>query len=185
MANTASNVSAGKPKLTGAIWTAPKGATLPTDTTTTLDNAFKCLGYCSDDGLVNTTDLETETIKAWGGDTVLTVQTSKEDNFEFTLIEILNVEVLKFVAGSTNVTGSLSTGITVNINNKDIEERALVIDMIMRDNTAKRIVIPDCKISEFGDLTYNDEEAAGYELTVTCMPDASGNTHYEYILASA
>ena len=72
MANVASNVSAGKPKTTGAIWVAPKGSTLPTDTATALDAAFKCLGYCSDDGLTNSTDLESETIKAWGGDTVLT-----------------------------------------------------------------------------------------------------------------
>ena len=181
MANVASNVSAGKPNTTGAIWVAPKGSTLPTDTATALDVAFKCLGYCSDDGLTNTTDLESETIKAWGGDTVLTIQTSKEDRFGFTLIEVLNEDVLKFVFGSSNVSGTLSTGLTVTANNSDVEETALVIDMIMRDNTAKRIVIPDCKISEFGDLTYSDSEAVGYELTVTCMPDSSGNTHYEYI----
>jgi hypothetical protein len=181
MANVASNVSAGKPKTTGAIWVAPKGSTLPTDTATALDAAFKCLGYCSDDGLTNTTDLESETIKAWGGDTVLTIQTSKEDRFGFTLIEVLNEDVLKFVYGSTNVSGTLSTGLTVTANNADVEEVAIVIDMIMRDNAAKRIVIPDCKISEFGDLTYSDSEAVGYETTVTCMPDSSGNTHYEYI----
>ena len=185
MANTASNVSAGKPKTTGAIWAAPKGSTLPTDTATSLDAAFKCLGYCSDDGLTNSTDLESETIKAWGGDTVLTIQTSKEDKFGFTLIEVLNEDVLKFVYGSTNVTGALATGLTVTANNADVEEVALVIDMIMRDNTAKRIVIPDCKISEFGDVVYSDNEAVGYETTVTCMPDSSGNTHYEYLLASA
>jgi hypothetical protein len=181
MANVASNVSAGKPKTTGAIWVAPKGSTLPTDTATTLDAAFKCLGYCSDDGLTNSTDLESETIKAWGGDTVLTIQTSKEDRFGFTLIEILNEDVLKFVYGSTNVSGTLSTGLTVTANNADVEEVAIVIDMIMRDNTAKRIVIPDCKISEFGDVVYSDSEAVGYETTVTCMPDSSGNTHYEYL----
>jgi hypothetical protein len=181
MANVASNVSAGKPKTTGAIWVAPKGSTLPTDTATTLDAAFKCLGYCSDDGLTNSTDLESETIKAWGGDTVLTIQTSKEDRFGFTLIEILNEDVLKFVYGSTNVSGTLSTGLTVTANNADVEEFAIVIDMIMRDNTAKRIVIPDCKISEFGDVVYSDSEAVGYETTVTCMPDSSGNTHYEYL----
>lgn len=185
MANVASNVSAGKPKTTGAIWVAPKGSTLPTDTATTLDVAFKCLGYCSDDGLTNSTDLESETIKAWGGDTVLTIQTSKEDRFGFTLIEVLNEDVLKFVYGSTNVSGALSTGLTVTANNADVEEVAIVIDMIMRDNTAKRIVIPDCKISEFGDVVYSDSEAVGYETTVTCMPDSSGNTHYEYLLASA
>ena len=181
MANVASNVSAGKPKTTGAIWVAPKGSTLPTDTATTLDAAFKCLGYCSDDGLTNSTDLESETIKAWGGDTVLTIQTSKEDRFGFTLIEVLNEDVLKFVYGSTNVSGTLATGLTVTANNADVEEVAIVIDMIMRDNTAKRIVIPDCKISEFGDVVYSDSEAVGYETTVTCMPDSSGNTHYEYL----
>ena len=181
MANVASNVSAGKPKTTGAIWVAPKGSTLPTDTATTLDVAFKCLGYCSDDGLTNSTDLESETIKAWGGDTVLTIQTSKEDRFGFTLIEVLNEDVLKFVYGSTNVSGALSTGLTITANNADVEEVAIVIDMIMRDNSAKRIVIPDCKISEFGDVVYSDSEAVGYETTVTCMPDSSGNTHYEYI----
>ena len=79
------------------------------------------------------------------------------------------------------MSGTLSTGLTVTANNADVEEVAIVIDMIMRDNSAKRIVIPDCKISEFGDVVYSDSEAVGYETTVTCMPDSSGNTHYEYI----
>lgn len=180
--NTASNVSAGKPEVAGALWVAPKGTTLPTDTATTLNAAFKCLGYCSEDGLTNSTNLETETIKAWGGDTVLTIQTSKDDTFKFTLLEVLNEDVLKFVYGSSNVTGTLSTGLTIKANNSDVEEVSLVIDMIMRDNTAKRIVIPDCKISEFGDVVYSDSEAVGYETTVTCMPDDSANYHYEYLL---
>lgn len=182
MANTASNVSAGKPKTTGAIWVAPKGTTLPTDTSTALNAAFKCLGYCSDDGLINGTNLESEQIKAWGGDTVLSIQTSKDDTYKFTLIEVLNEDVLKFVYGSTNVTGALNTGLTVTANNKDVEEVSVVIDMIMRDNTAKRVVIPAGKISDIGDITYSDSDAVGYETTLTCIPDGSGNTHYEYIL---
>lgn len=181
MANTASNVSAGKPKATGAIWTAPLGTELPTDTSTSLGDAFACLGYCSDDGLTNGTNLESETIKAWGGDTVLTIQTSKEDTFGFTLIEVLNVDVLKFVYGSENVSGDLLTGISLTANNSDVEEKVIVIDMIMRDNTAKRVVIPACKISEIGDITYSDSDAVGYEVTVACTPDEDGNTHYEYI----
>ena len=180
--NTASYVSAGKPLTTGAIWAAPLGTSLPTSTTESLDGAFKCLGYCSDDGLTNGTNLESETIKAWGGDTVLTIQTSKDDTFTFTLIEVLNEDVLKFVYGSANVSGSLSTGITVKVNNADVEEKSLVIDMIMRDNTAKRIVIPSGKISSVGDIVYSDSEAVGYETTVSTSPDSSANTHYEYIL---
>lgn len=183
--NTANYVSAGKPSTSGAIWTASTNATLPTDTTTVLDDTiFTCLGYCSDDGLTNETELETEEIKAWGGDTVLTIQTSKNDKFTFKLIQTKDVDVLSFVHGSANVSGTLSTGISVKVNADEVEEQALVIDMIFRDNTAKRIVIPDCKISEIGEIKYSDEEAAGYEVTVTCMPDAAGNTHYEYLLAS-
>lgn len=180
--NVASNVSAGKPLTTGAIWVAPTGTTLPTSTTESLDGAFKCLGYCSDDGLTNSTNLESETIKAWGGDTVLTIQTSKEDTFGFTLIEVLNENVLKFIYGSGNVSGSLATGLTIEVNNDDLEEKSIVIDMIMRDNTAKRVVIPYAKISEVGDVVYSDSEAVGYETTVTTSPDTNGNTHYEYIL---
>lgn len=182
--NTASNVSAGKPLTTGAIWVAPLGTSLPTDTSTALNAAFKCLGYCSDDGLTNSTNLESETIKAWGGDSVLTIQKSKDDTFKFTLIEVLNVDVLKFVYGSTNVSGDLSTGITVNVNNADVEEKSIVIDMIMRDNTAKRVVIPAAKISDVGDITYSDSDAVGYETTVATSPDSNANTHYEYILKS-
>lgn len=179
--NTASNVSAGKPKITGAIYAAPVGTTLPTDTTTALNEAFKPLGYCSEDGLVNSTDLQSENIKAWGGDTVLSVQTSRDDTFKFTLLEILNLDVCKFVYGNDNVTGALDTGVTITVNNKEVDEAALVIDLILRNNTAKRIVIPDGKLSDLGDINYVDNDAVGYETTMTCMPDASGNTHYEYI----
>lgn len=184
MANNASNTSAGKPNVAGAIWTAPKGTTLPTDTTSPLDAAFACLGYCSEDGLTNSTNLESEVITAWGGDSVLVIQTSKDDTFSFTLLEVLNLDVLKFVYGSANVTGTLATGITVQVNNADVEERAIVIDMVMRDGTAKRMVLPSAKISEVGDITYSDSEAVGYETTVQCIPDTTGNTHYEYILKS-
>lgn len=183
--NNASNVTAGKPNVGGAIYVAPKGSTLPTTATGDLDAAFECLGYVSDSGLTNATDLETTEIKAWGGDTVLTIQTSKSDKFTFTLLEILKKAVLQFLYGSTNVTGTLDFGMAVTVNNDDVEEVAIVINMLLRDNTAKRIVIPDCKISEIGEIAYTDSEAVGYETTVTCMPDSDGNYHYEYLLKSA
>ena len=182
--NNAQNVSVGKPKIGGAIYRAPLGTTLPTTANGSLDAAFECLGYASDAGLVNNNSAESEDIKAWGGDTVLSVQTSKTDTFNFTLLESLNPEVLKTVYGNDNVTGDIDTGIRVVANSEEQEECVWVIDMVLRGGVLKRIVLPDAKVTNVDKISYVDNEAIGYNTTLSCLPDSTADqaTHYEYIL---
>lgn len=179
MANTVTNVSAGKPNASGSIyWGAlGEGLTIPTDASTALDTDFVCLGYASDDGLKNEISTE-DTIKAWGGDVVLT---TKEDKFTVKLIEVINLDVLKAVFGADNVSGTLAAGATLSVNDASQVPACWVFEMLLSKTTAKRIVIPKGVVEEIAEIEYVDDEVVGYEITIACGEDASGNTHYEYL----
>lgn len=186
--NTVSNVTAGKPKVEGAVYTALKsaGLTLPTDTDTALASGFDCVGYISEDGVKRAKEISTEAIKAWGGDTVLRTRTANDTTFTFKMIEYLKKIVQQVAYGSDNVTGDLLTGMTV----KDKpaysgEERVWVIDQIMTGNVKSRTVIPDAVVTSLGEIAYKDNEAAGYEVTLGTYPDSTGVTVYEYIKTPA
>ena len=185
MAPKVDNVSTGKPSISGGVWIADAGTTLPTDATTDLGADFTALGYVSEDGLTNSNSPESDTGKAWGGDIVITYQNEKPDTFTFTLIEAKNADVLAAVYGTDNVDGTISTGIEVTANGTEAEEHVWVFEIVMRNNTLKRIVVPAGKVTEVGDISYTDEDMVGYELTVQAFPDTDANTHYEYIVEVA
>lgn len=180
----AKNVSAAKPKITGAIHSAPLGTKLPTSVDETLDTAFKGLGYVSDSGVVNSNGPSSDKAKAWGGDVVLNFSNERPDTFKFTLIEILNEDVLKVVYKENNVKGNLAQGITIDVGNEDYENRCWVIDMLLK-GAAKRIVIPSGKITALEDIEYVDNKPVGYGLTIAAEPTSSGKYHHEYIKATS
>lgn len=183
MDNTAANVTAGKPNTAGAIYYGATTATLPTNVTGAL-TGFTGVGYISDAGVTNANSRSSESVKAWGGDTVLNTQTEKTDTFIFTMIETMNDAVLKVVHGEDNVTGTLADGLTVKVNATELDYHAWVIDMILKGGALKRIVIPYAKITEVAEIAYTDNEASGYQVTLSAEPDAQGNSHYEYIKAA-
>lgn len=179
------NVTSAKPNKAGAVFNAVLGTELPTDTTATLDSAFKNLGFVSEDGITNTNSPSCEDTKAWGGDIVMSSQTEKKDEWKLKLIEANNVNVLKVIYGSANVSGTLAEGIAVKANSNEVEASCWVIDTILKDGAKKRIVIPNGKITAIGDIAYKDKEPIGYEITINAVPDKDGNTHYEYCKTGA
>ena len=166
----ATDVTAGKHKVGGHVFRAPLGSTIPTDAVTALASAFIDMGYISEDGVANSNTPESA------------VQTSKDDTFKLKFISAENIEVQKMVYGSTNVTGTISgtNGLAVTANAKELEDYIYVIEMLANGNVAHRVVIPAAKPSEIGDIVYKDDEVVGYDVTLACSADESGNTHYEY-----
>ena len=181
----ASNVSAGKPKISGAVYRAPLSTALPSDAIAELNEAFVSMGHIGDAGLTNSYTMSGGEVKAWGGDVVLTYTDSKKDVFKFKMIEALNPDVLKAVHGDGNVTGSLAQGIAVKAGGADQTEHSWVMEMLLKGGVPKRIVVPAAAVTELGDVVYADNGVIGYEVTLTATRDAAGFTHYEYIGGAA
>lgn len=184
MANTASNVTAGKPAVSGAIYTAlvSAGLTIPTDADTALASGYEHVGYISEDGLKRAQEISSESIKAWGGDVVMRTRTGKDTSFTFKMIEYLNGVVQKVIYGASNVTGTLSTGMAIKDKpSYEGEHRVWVIEQIMTGGVKCRMVIPDGVITAISEVTYADNDVSGYEVTVGTIPDANGVTVHEYL----
>ncbi len=183
MANTATYVSTAQPATTGALYVAALNTTLPTDATTKLGTDFTCLGYITEDGITISTDIESGTIKAWGGDTVVAYQKSKSETMKVGLMETRNSAVLGLVYGSDNVTES-SGAITIKSDTGELDDMVYVAEMINSDGSLRRIVVPRGKITGLGDQTFVSDSAVVYDLTVSVMKNGTNPLHYEYIGAA-
>lgn len=176
-------VATGKPKVGGAVFRAPLGTRIPTNAVEDLDPAFEELGYVSDAGVTASNTRESEEKKAWGGQTVMTSQTDYSDKWKAVFIEVLRLAVLKMVYGDENVSGTLETGIKIKANAKPLPAATYIFDMVL-NNAIKRVVLPNASISEVGDTVYVDNDLAGYDTTLSALPDTEENSHYEYIQAA-
>lgn len=176
------NVTAAKPAAAGAVYRAPLGSKIPATAAEALDEAYKQLGYVSEDGITNSNSPSSDKVKAWGGDTVLNFFDEKPDTWKFKLIEALNIEVLKTVYGDKHVTGDLSKGLQVDATAEEYEYFIWVIDMILKGGIAKRVIIFNASVTEVAEIVYKDNESVGYEVTISALPNNSGVTHRELML---
>lgn len=171
------NVTTGKPKAAG--WCYCGSGTAPTSASATIPTTMKDMGYLGDAGVTNSNSPTVENIKAWGGAIVMVSSTERGDTFKFVLLETTNVDVQKVVYGANNVTTASNTT-TIKVNNNPSDKNVWVFDMITSNNKAHRIVIPIGILSGLEDIEYKDNGAVGYGVTISALPDSTGNTHYEY-----
>ena len=177
--NNQANVSAGKGVKGGYIFSAPVGTTLPTDIETEHDTAFKCLGFISEDGYVETVEEDSNDIVDLNGDLMDSSNSNRVESAQFTLAEI-KAETLKRQYGENNVTDEDGI-ITVHHNSDSHSVFAYVLELVLKNGRRWRKVIPQGQSSELDDLTVASSELCQRALTMKYLTDEAGNTCYDYI----
>ena len=173
MVNNAQNV---RVATTGAVSFAPIGTALPLDAVAALAATFKDVGYIGPDGVTQAIEADVTDIKAWqNGDTVRKVQTSHDVTFQLVMLET-NALSLKIYYADANATAS-----AVKVTGAQSLHNVVVIDVI-DEKRSIRIVLPDAQVTERGEIVYQNEEATGYDITMTAYPDSSGVKAYIYLV---
>lgn len=159
--------------LTGQVLVAPVATPLPATTTATWDTDFVDLGYISEDGITESHEDETVELKALQhGDVVRSMITGSKATYSFTLIETTAAGLGLYYKGS-EITGTDPGPATIAIKTPTAERHAFGFDII-DGLSIVRWTIEQGEVSERGEITYKNDEAIGYELTITAYPAANG-----------
>ena len=177
--NDTKNVSAGKGVKGGYIYTAPTGTTLPTDITTKLDAAFKVLGFISEDGITISVEEDSSDLVDMNGDVMDSTYSNRAETIQMKLAE-MKAGVFKTQYGSLNVTDNNGL-ITIAHNGDNHDSASYVFELLLKDGRRWRMVVPNAKLSELGDLTISSSELCQRDITLKCAVDTAGNTIYDYI----
>lgn len=176
--NNQANVSSAKGVKGGYIFSAPVGTSLPTDIKTKLDPAFKCLGFLSEDGYVESVNEDADDINDMNGDVMDSTNSKRVESAQLTFAEI-KAATLRRQYGDANVTDENGL-ITVKHNADSHDVFAYVLDLVLKNNRRWRKVVPKGKSSELDDLTIASSELCQRALTMKYLTDEQGNTCYDY-----
>lgn len=183
MANSSkANIALSKTKVTGVVFVGDKTSKLPTDGTSALDSTFVNVGYISDDGIENDTDIKTKDVTEMGGRTVLTVISSYSETYGFTMDET-NATALALRYGTSNVKTGPDGAITIDHTMPDGESKPVVIEIPMTNGKIKRILIPEASLSDVDKITYSSGDPIGYSVTLAAnaSDQINGATSREWI----
>lgn len=171
---------------TGAIKHAPIGTTLPilsdiSKTGVNLAAAFEGNEYVSEDGLTLAPAMSTTDIKDWSGSTVRKVLESFDGTLSWTMIST-NEGALGIAFGEDHITTSAASAthgeqVRAELGAHLPEAQSWVF--LMKDGDARIvIVVPNGQVTEVGEVTFASNAAVGWNVTLSCYPDSSGECIY-------
>ncbi|ROR97785.1 hypothetical protein EDD28_2393 [Salana multivorans] len=153
--------------VTGAIYIGGASAAKPTDADSSYGSGWSDLGYASENGVTESRNRTTQTIKGWqNGDVVREVVTEAGLTFKTVLIETKEETVGLYYGTTVDANGALqivpsSTGGRQKFGFDIVDGDAFI-----------RAYVASGEITEVGEQVYRNGEAIGYEVTIRAYPHA-------------
>lgn len=154
--------------VTGTVFVAPKGTTLPTDVTTALNAAFKSVGFISEDALTESLAITTERLRAWQRPVgIRTLTTEVEWTFQFGMLETSPLVLDLYYGGATTTIagGNATTDILAW---PESTQRTMVVE-IEDGDVITRYAIPVVEIGERQEINHKNSEGTIWGVTVNVM----------------
>lgn len=179
-------VGAPDQKTTGAIKHAPIGTALPdlsdiTKAAVALNVAFEGDEYVSEDGLTLTPSMSTSEIKDWSGATVRKVLESYDGTLSWTMIST-NEGALGVAFGADHIETNAANSthgkqVKVALGAHIPEAQSWVF--LMKDGDARIVIlVPNGQVTEVGEVTFANNAAVGWNVTLSTYPDEDGESIY-------
>ncbi|MFC9435550.1 hypothetical protein [Nocardia sp. NPDC057030] len=179
-------IGAGTPvSVSGGVLVAPTNTLLPVGASVKPVDAFKPLGYVSEDGIESKGERKIEQIKDWNADIIANLQTEHSVRFGLTLYAVWDEDVLTQVFGEGNVVPTPATATsgklyTIKETGSVLPRRAWVFDMLSQDKKM-RIVLPNASISQVQERKFVSKELAGFNITVEAFKNDDGVKAFRYL----
>ena len=166
----------------GGGWTADVGATAPTSPLTQPVSPWEPLGAISDDDLVYDFDEDSQEFTPWGLTSPFRTQITKSvRTFQVTLWETARttVQSIMYRIPAADLAPDEGSGLTsfAETASPTPDRRAWWFAVVDGD-TARGFYVPQGEISDRSDVTFKQDEMAGYEITITAYPDDAGYSVY-------
>lgn len=174
----ATNAELARLGVTGALYVAPLGTTIPTGLAA-WGTGWEDVGYISDDGVTESLSEDKQEFTPWQSATpIRTEVTTSVQTFKATLWESKATTISLYYRvpeDDMTVTGTTPNEVVSfdQLGKPARDVRAFGIDVI--DGTYhRRIILPNAEVTERGDITYKSDTLIGYEVTITANVGSDG-----------
>lgn len=159
---------------TGAIWYAPTGTTLPTDSTTALNAGFINIGYVKD-GFTLGQEMTTKEVTGWQNlDVLKLIPTKVSRSAKFSAIESSKTAV-QLAWGNATVTVATTPAYSLTFpSNQTTQEFCLVLDW--SDGSAtQRIVFKRAVFKSLPSVQFSRMDEINYDMEIQAITPTDGS----------